>query len=85
MAEQGAMYEGYRVAAVTPAFNGSQHIADVVYRVPESVDRVIVVDDHSSDGTVAAAAAVADPRLQIIQHHAGCIRWRVVTLPPLAP
>jgi dolichol-phosphate mannosyltransferase len=36
--------------------------------MPDYVDQIIVVDDHSSDGTSAAAQAVGDARVQLIQH-----------------
>lgn len=64
------MYEGHRVAAVVPAFNEAPHIADVIRQMPAIVDHIIVVDDHSSDGTATAAAAVSDARVEIIQHTA---------------
>jgi dolichol-phosphate mannosyltransferase len=45
-----------RVAAVIPAFDEESRIARVVSRVPRStVERVIVVDDGSTDGTAARA------------------------------
>lgn len=40
---------------VIPAFNESRSIADVVLRASLHVDRVIVVDDGSTDGTAAIA------------------------------
>lgn len=48
-----------RVAAVIPALNEEQTVADVVTAAREArlVDEVIVVDNASSDGTARAAAA----------------------------
>jgi len=46
-----------RAAAVIPAFNEARSIADVVDGVRASVDRVIVVDDGSTDGTAERARA----------------------------
>src|SRR5688572_23700287 len=43
-----------RVTVVIPAFNESATIRDVVSRALRQVDRVIVVDDGSDDGTNAA-------------------------------
>jgi glycosyltransferase involved in cell wall biosynthesis len=43
-----------QVAVVIPAFNESETIRDVVVRALREVDRVIVVDDGSADGTGAA-------------------------------
>jgi len=62
------MYEGHRVAAVVPAFNESAHIAQVIGQMPDYVDHIIVVDDHSTDGTAAAATAVGDARVHVLQH-----------------
>jgi glycosyltransferase involved in cell wall biosynthesis len=64
------MYEGQRVAAVVPALNEAAHIGDVVRRMPEYVDLVVVVDDYSKDATGSAAAAVGDPRVEVIRHPA---------------
>ena len=47
-----------RVASVIPTLNEQEAIADVVAAIPRDVvDRVIVVDSGSSDGTVARASA----------------------------
>ncbi|MFN8626414.1 MAG: glycosyltransferase family 2 protein [Candidatus Binatia bacterium] len=62
------MYEGHKIAAVVPAFNESAHIAAVIGAMPAYVDHIIVVDDRSTDGTAAAATAVGDARVQVIQH-----------------
>jgi glycosyltransferase involved in cell wall biosynthesis len=46
-----------RAAAVIPAFNEVRSIATVVEGIGRSVDRVIVVDDGSTDGTAERARA----------------------------
>jgi glycosyltransferase involved in cell wall biosynthesis len=53
------MYRELSVAVVVPAFNEEGAIGQVVASVPAFVDRVIVVDDCSRDGTAQAAARVA--------------------------
>lgn len=48
------MYEGQRVGVVIPAYNEEPFIGEVIESIPEFVDRVIVVDDASTDGTWVA-------------------------------
>src|SRR3954469_20667072 len=62
------MVEGKRVAVVIPAFNEEHLIAATVDGIPDFVDRITIVDDASTDGTVAAARAIADPRVDVIGH-----------------
>ena len=49
------MYEGVKVAVVVPCFNEVMNIASVIDKIPDYVDRVYVVDDKSTDDTVAVA------------------------------
>jgi glycosyltransferase involved in cell wall biosynthesis len=60
--------EGKRVAVVVPAFNEEPLVAETLRGIPDFVDRVVVVDDASSDGTAAAARGVADPRIEVVVH-----------------
>ncbi len=62
------MLEGKRVAVVVPAYDEERLVVETLRGIPELVDRVYVVDDGSQDGTVAAAAAVGDPRVEVISH-----------------
>ncbi|HMI93905.1 MAG TPA: glycosyltransferase family 2 protein, partial [Polyangiales bacterium] len=39
-----------------------------VRSIPEFVDRVLVVDDGSADGTASVARALLDPRVQVVSH-----------------
>jgi glycosyltransferase involved in cell wall biosynthesis len=54
-----------RVAVVVPAHNEERLVGTVVTTAPALVDHVIVIDDASSDGTAAAASAVADARTEV--------------------
>ena len=62
------MLEGKRVAVVVPAFDEEKLIVTTLASIPEYVDRVIVVDDASRDGTAAAAAGTGDERVTVITH-----------------
>ena len=58
------------LSVVVPCFNEERTVAALLGRVLESpwVAEVIVVDDGSSDGTLAAARSVTDDRVQIAEH-----------------
>lgn len=62
------MYKGAVIAAVVPAFREERQIATVITTMPDFVDHIVIVDDHSPDGTSAAAAAVGDPRVTLVRH-----------------
>ncbi|WP_247728471.1 glycosyltransferase family 2 protein [Halovivax limisalsi] len=47
------MYREHSVAVVIPAYDEAGFVADVIDSVPDFVDRVYAVDDHSTDGTWA--------------------------------
>ncbi|HEY7097796.1 MAG TPA: glycosyltransferase family 2 protein [Terriglobales bacterium] len=49
------MINGKRIAVVMPAYNAEKTLEATVQELPELVDNFILVDDHSSDGTVELA------------------------------
>jgi glycosyltransferase involved in cell wall biosynthesis len=49
------LINGKRIAVVMPAYNAERTLDATVQELPELVDTCILVDDHSSDGTVEAA------------------------------
>lgn len=62
------MYEGHRIAAVVPAFKEEKLIGQVITTMPDFVDLIVIVDDHSPDRTSEVAKAVGDPRVTVIRH-----------------
>ncbi len=56
------------VVAVVPACDEESRIAQVIASMPARVERIVLVDDGSRDGTVARARAVGDDRLLVISH-----------------
>ena len=62
------MFEGKRVGVVVPAFDEEALIGVTIGGVPPLVDRIIVVDDGSSDRTKERALEVGDPRVEVISH-----------------
>ena len=57
-----------RVAVVVPAYDEERLVGETIRGIPEFVDRILVVDDASRDGTSAAAEAVGDPRVDVLRH-----------------
>src|SRR5262249_10563158 len=65
------MFEGRRVIVVVPAHNEEKLIGKVLETMPGFVDRVVVVDDASTDGTAEALCAAGrgmGDRLRVIRH-----------------
>jgi glycosyltransferase involved in cell wall biosynthesis len=62
------VFEGKRVAVVVPAYNEELLVADTLRGIPDFVDRIVVVDDHSTDATAERARAVGDPRVHVVVH-----------------
>jgi glycosyltransferase involved in cell wall biosynthesis len=49
------MINGKRITVVLPAYNAEKTLETTIGEIPELVDNVILVDDHSSDQTVELA------------------------------
>jgi glycosyltransferase involved in cell wall biosynthesis len=62
------LVDGKRVAVVVPAHDEEALIGRTLAEIPAFVDRVYVVDDHSTDATAERARAVGDPRVEVIGH-----------------
>jgi len=59
------MLEGFRPAALIPAYQAAATVAAVVTGVARYVPRVLVVDDGSTDGTGEAARAAGEKVLRL--------------------
>lgn len=55
---------------VVPAFNEEARIADVVQTVPDFVERILVIDDGSTDSTAQQVIGLKDPRVELLRHEA---------------
>jgi glycosyltransferase involved in cell wall biosynthesis len=62
------MLEGKCVAVVVPAHDEEQLIGTTLGGVPGFVDRIIVVDDGSTDATAERVRAFGDPRVELVEH-----------------
>jgi glycosyltransferase involved in cell wall biosynthesis len=62
------MWNGLSVAVVVPAFDEEERVGRVVSGLPAWVDRVVVVDDGSRDGTTEAARRAAGGRATVLRH-----------------
>jgi glycosyltransferase involved in cell wall biosynthesis len=60
--------ESKRVAVVVPAFDEERLIGTTLSGIPDFVDRIIVIDDASRDGTADAARATGDERVEVVTH-----------------
>ncbi|MGE0456253.1 MAG: glycosyltransferase family 2 protein [Vicinamibacteria bacterium] len=61
------MFEGRRVTVVVPAYNEEKLIGRVLDTMPALVDRIIVVDDASRDGTAAAVDAARERQTERVR------------------
>jgi glycosyltransferase involved in cell wall biosynthesis len=62
------MLEGKRVAVVVPAHDEQELIATTLGTIPGFVDRIVVVDDGSSDATAERVRSFGDPRIELVAH-----------------
>lgn len=65
------MFRGKSICVVVPAYNEEKLIGRVVDTMPDFVDRIVIVDDCSTDGTVQVveALATAQPdRILLVRH-----------------
>jgi len=53
---------------ILPAYNVAHHVHTVVARLPDWIDRIVIVDDASTDDTLAVARSVEDARVTVLSH-----------------
>jgi glycosyltransferase involved in cell wall biosynthesis len=68
------MYKGRKIGVVVPCHNEETQVGKVVDTMPKFVDKIVLVDDKSKDGTVAVMKRLKKKgngkRLKIIEHKA---------------
>lgn len=64
------MYKGKKIALVIPAYNEQKLIKPTLEHVPKTIDKVYVVDDHSTDNMPSVVRNIMkkDKRIELIQH-----------------
>lgn len=61
------MYKGSHITVIIPAHNEERLVAQVLDDLPSLVDRILLVDDCSTDATAQVAEARSDERLHVIR------------------
>ena len=56
------------LAVVIPSYKAAGTIGDVVRKIPEDVDRIIIVDDASPDDLEKIVRELSDPRIVYLRH-----------------
>jgi glycosyltransferase involved in cell wall biosynthesis len=62
------VFDGKRVGVVVPAYDEEELIGATLEGIAPLVDRIIVVNDGSSDRTAEVAQATGDGRVEVISH-----------------
>ena len=62
------MWQSARVAVIVPCFREARLINRTISGIPAFVDRIVVVDDASDDGTADAVRAALDARVELRVH-----------------
>ena len=64
------MYKGQCIIVIVPSFNEELLLPETISGMPEFVDKIVVIDDCSSDKTfeLASEMAVMDSRVIVIRH-----------------
>jgi glycosyltransferase involved in cell wall biosynthesis len=66
------LYKNTVISVVVPAYNEERFIGEVLSTLPDLVDKIVVVDDCSPDGTFEVASSVKDPRVVVLKTPHNC-------------
>ncbi len=68
------MYKEKKICVVVPAHNEANQIGGVIETMPEYVDKIVIVDDASTDGTSDAVERSGSGKVQLLRHekNQGC-------------
>lgn len=61
------MYRDISVAVVVPCYNEGKNIASVIQKIPDYVDRIYIIDDRSTDNTLAVVQEIISSTTRPIQ------------------
>ena len=64
------MFQGKKIGVVVPTYNEEKLVGRVIETMPDFVDRIIVVDDRSPDGTTGVVQKYQenDSNLLLVRH-----------------
>ena len=64
------MYKNKKIAVIVPCYNEETQIAKVLQTIPDYIDCIVTIDDHSSDKTVTIIESFSktDERIFLIKH-----------------
>jgi glycosyltransferase involved in cell wall biosynthesis len=62
------MWQSAAVAVIVPCYREARLIKRTISGIPAFVDRIVVVDDASDDGTAETVRALTDPRIELVVH-----------------
>jgi glycosyltransferase involved in cell wall biosynthesis len=60
------MYKESKIAAVIPVYNEEKFIGDVIRSIPDYIDRIVVVDDASTDRTLQVVKELTESNDRIV-------------------
>jgi glycosyltransferase involved in cell wall biosynthesis len=68
------MYKGKKVFVVTPSYNEAKHIDKVINGLPDYIDKIVIVDDCSTDNTAEIIEAQKSSKIIYVKNtkNLGC-------------